>query len=315
VRILVTNDDGVHAPGLAALTQALAEWVGHASDQDERSVTVVAPLANHSGASAAVGTVFERESVAYRAAPIEGAAGVPVFGVDAPPALATILGVLGAFGPRPDVVLSGINLGINIGRSILHSGTVGATLTAAQLGVKGLAVSMRAESPYHFETAAQLAVAMLATLHDAPPRTVLNLNVPSCPLTALRGIRHGRISTAGVIKHVARAHDPGSTEPVRGPVSIDAPGSITDSAPRSTGDPAVGALGDSGVVALQLGTAVPSLGDVDDEAPDEDGALIAAGFASITALVGVHEDTSQAADDVVALAVTHALAPRRNTDT
>jgi 5'-nucleotidase len=68
VRILVTNDDGVHAPGLAALTRALAAWAAHGSDLDEREVTVVAPLANHSGASAAVGTVFERESLPYRAA-------------------------------------------------------------------------------------------------------------------------------------------------------------------------------------------------------------------------------------------------------
>ena len=155
VRILVTNDDGVHAPGLAAVTRALAGWRAAAPDDEVRDVVVVAPLTNHSGASAAVGTVYEREAIAYRAVPIDGADDVPVYGLDASPALSVIVGVLGGFGPRPDLVVSGINLGVNVGRSVLHSGTVGAALTAAQLGLSGLAVSLRSGSvPDHWETAA-----------------------------------------------------------------------------------------------------------------------------------------------------------------
>ena len=70
------------------------------------------------------------------------------YGLDASPALSVIAGALGAVGPKPDLVLSGINHGVNVGRSILHSGTVGAALTASQLGISALAVSLRAgETP------------------------------------------------------------------------------------------------------------------------------------------------------------------------
>ncbi len=144
MRILVTNDDGVHAPGLAALTRALARWASE--DPEGRQVVVVAPLANHSGASAAVGTVYERETIAYATARIPGAEHIPAYGLDCAPALAVIVGSLGGFGPKPDLIASGINLGVNVGRSVLHSGTVGATLTGAQLGISGLAVSLRAGS-------------------------------------------------------------------------------------------------------------------------------------------------------------------------
>lgn len=276
----MTNDDGVHAPGLAAITRALSAW---AADGPDRDVVVVAPLANYSGASAAVGTVYERDSLAYRAVPIDGADNVAVYGLDASPALSVIVGTLGGFGPRPDLVVSGINLGVNVGRSVLHSGTVGATLTGAQLGLSGLAVSLRSGAATdHWETAADLAVALLPALVAAPARTVLNLNVPSVPKVDLRGVRRGRISTAGIIK---RATGGGHRPP---PAS---------GGPGTSGDP------DEGEIRLTLGTAVPSLGDVAGEDPEDDGALIAAGFASLTALLGVREDTASGADELVREAV------------
>jgi 5'-nucleotidase len=287
VRILVTNDDGVHAPGLAALTRALAAWAAEGADGD-RQVVVVAPLANHSGAAAAVGTVYEREAISYRSAVIEGAESLEVYGLDASPALSVIVGALGAFGPRPDMIVSGINLGVNVGRSVLHSGTVGAVLTGAQLGMSGLAVSLRSGAEVdHWETAADLAVGLLGVLAAAPPRTVLNLNVPSVPAGALRGVRRGRISTAGLIKAAQ------GTAPRPEPAG----GSRVRRVPR-----AAGGL-EEGEVLLTLGAAVPSLGDVGDEDPEDDGALVAAGFASLTPLVGVREDASPDADDVVRAAL------------
>ncbi len=147
MRILVTNDDGVHAPGLAALTRALASWAADDPGGEDRQVVVVAPLANYSGAAAAVGTVYEREAIAYKTAVIPGAESIEAYGLDASPALSVIVSALGAFGPRPDLVVSGINLGVNVGRSVLHSGTVGAVLTGAQLGMSGLAVSLRSGGP------------------------------------------------------------------------------------------------------------------------------------------------------------------------
>jgi len=272
VRILVTNDDGVHAPGLAALVRALARW---AKEGEDREIVVVAPLANYSGASAAVGTVYERESVGFRRVRIEGAAEVPTFGLDAPPALTVIVGAFGAFGPRPDVVVSGINLGVNVGRSILHSGTVGAALTAAQHGFRALAVSMRSSpDPHRWETAAEVALAVLPVVAAAPARTVLNLNVPTVELRDLKGVVSGRISDAGIVKD-ARAVETGF---------------------------------DGGAVELVLGTAIPSLGDTSGEDPSDDAALVGAGFATLTTLLGVGEDYRPEAQQVVEAAVSRATA-------
>ncbi len=83
---------------------------------------VVAPYEDWSGASAAVGAFYRRDGVEYRTFDIEGLEGVPVYGVDGPPALGVILACVGGFGRRPDIVLSGINHGVNVGRSALHSG-------------------------------------------------------------------------------------------------------------------------------------------------------------------------------------------------
>jgi 5'-nucleotidase len=293
VRILVTNDDGVHAPGLGALTRALAKWVCEGAGADDRSLVVVAPLRNHSGASAAVGTVFERTSIPYRMVRLEGAEEVPTYGLDASPALSTIVAALGGVGPRPDLVVSGINLGVNVGRSILHSGTVGAVLTGAQLGLSGLAVSMRAGmGTDHWETAADLAAATVPVLAVAPRGTVLNLNVPSLPPHELRGVRRARISGAGIIKAATDAAHPDDAEP--------APGSGTGRARRIGGveDP-----GDEGEIVLELGAAVPSLGDVTDEEPGDDGALVAASYAALTPVVGVREAVAPDIDAVVAGAI------------
>jgi 5'/3'-nucleotidase len=253
VRILVTNDDGVHAPGLVALVRALAGWTAEAGHE----LVVVAPLANYSGASAAVGTVYERESVGFRRIHIEGAEAVPVFGLDATPALTVIIGAFGAFGPPPDLVVSGINLGVNVGRSVLHSGTVGAALTAAQHGLRGLAVSMRSQPlPHHWETVTAVALAVVPAALEAPPSTVLNLNVPTVALSELRGIVAGQVGDVGIVK--------GAEAVMLSPVA--------------------------GIVELIRGTAIPALGDTTGEDPADDAALVGAGFATLTALHGVGED-------------------------
>src|SRR5580698_3223634 len=114
-------------------------------------VVVVAPMIDYSGAGAAVGPVHSRDGVDYEAHAIEGLGDMPTYGIDGPPALAVILACVGGFGPRPDLVLSGINLGVNVGRSALHSGTVGAALTAAHFGLRSVAVSISwAPDPVHW---------------------------------------------------------------------------------------------------------------------------------------------------------------------
>ncbi len=267
MRVLVTNDDGIHAEGLAALVRALDAWVGDAPNGQSREVVVVAPDTNYSGAGAAVGDMYLKPSLAYARVELEGVTRIPCFGLDATPALCAIVGSLGGFGPRFDVIVSGINAGVNVGRSVLHSGTVGACLTGTQLGMSGLAVSVRThqESSMGYETAATLAVAALHDLEHAPPRTVINLNVPNLKLEDLKGVRHGRISTAGIIKSSTKGTPTLPTEPF-------------------------------GHVPLTLGSSVPDLGDVSDEADDDDGAIVASGYASVTVLRSVHEATDDEAD-------------------
>lgn len=272
MRVLLTNDDGVDAPGLAALVRAADTWARQADDGVARDVVVVAPDRNHSGAGASVGEVYRRRAVAYRRHRFADAPGVEGYALDASPALCVLVGVLGGLGARPDVVLSGVNAGVNVGRSVLHSGTVGAILTASQLGLSGVAVSMQWVEGAPFDVAATLAVGLLDVLAHAPHRTLLNLNVPALGHGELRGVRRGRVSTAGIVK---------------------AAGDGAGSAP----------LDDEGEIPLRLGSAVPSLGDVSDEGPEDDGALVAAGYASLTPLRSVHEAEDDGADDAVRAAL------------
>src|SRR5207302_9928802 len=161
------------APGLAALAAAVAEQ-GH-------DVVVAAPATDHSGASSAIGPMGGPDGVAVTAVELDALPDVPAFAVDAPPALIVIIGRLGAFGDAPDLVASGINPGPNTGRSTLHSGTVGAALTAANMGLSGMAVSVGYADRIHFDTAGVVGVAALEWVAASPPKTVLNVNVPNLP--------------------------------------------------------------------------------------------------------------------------------------
>jgi 5'-nucleotidase len=259
VQILVTNDDGVRAPGIAALAAKVAQ-AGH-------EVLVVAPLVDYSGAGAAVGPVHSRDGVDYQSHVIEGLGDVPTYGIDGPPALAVILACLGSFGPRPEIVMSGINHGVNVGRSAMHSGTVGAALTGAHFGLRSLAVSIKwGDDPVPWSSPARLAVAMIPVLAAAPPRTTLNLNVPDVELDALRGLRHGRLGSGGAIR--SAVHDTG-----------------TGVLPHGTRPPFP-----SGTLRLDL----TPLGSSLDVGPDTDAGLVAHGFASLTPLVGVREAGDEA---------------------
>src|SRR5271165_5354840 len=182
MRILITNDDGIFAPGIATLARGLLADFG-----DQHELMVVAPLTDHSGAGAAVGAVYERESIPYESVEIPGLGALPTYGIDGSPALGVILACIEGFGPRPDLVVSGINHGLNAGRSALHSGTVGAALTGAQFGITGLAVSIAWSSdPVPWETAVGLATGIVPVLAEAEPGTVLNLNVPAVTPGELR---------------------------------------------------------------------------------------------------------------------------------
>lgn len=239
VRVLVTNDDGIEGVGLHVLARALQE-AGH-------EVLVVAPDGERSGSGAALGWFGPQHQLHVE--PV----GIPEFdgdayALDAPPGLCVLTAVLGGFGDVPDVVVAGINPGLNTGRAILHSGTVGAALTAQNFGVRGLAVSVGDDADaWYFDTAAACALAVLDTLAAAPERTVLNLNVPALALDELAGIRWGRLAAFGAVRaSLSRAGGDG-------PIQMEL---------------------------TALDEAIPA---------DTDTGLCAAGFASLTTIVGVTE--------------------------
>jgi len=309
MRVLVTNDDGVTAPGLAALTRALVGWVAatEAAGGPRHEIVVVAPSSNYSGAGAAVGSVTDRTTISYQRAKVDGAEGVEAYGLDASPALSVIVGAMGAVGPKPDLVLSGINHGVNVGRSILHSGTVGAALTASQLGISALAVSLRAGvNPDPWESAADLAVALIPLLVRAPARTVLNLNVPALPLSEILGLRWARVSGAGLIKAASGAGgwDAPNPSEMEGPAAAEGARAVMGGPGAGAGR--AGGGGDSGEIVLTVGSPFPGSGSTtgtgsgtspgtpSDGAArresNEDASLVGRGYAALTALRGPRAD-------------------------
>ncbi|MGW5189400.1 5'/3'-nucleotidase SurE [Kribbella sp. NPDC004138] len=181
-RVLITNDDGYRAPGIRALAPAIAE-LGY-------DVLVVAPMLDESGVGSARAGMVGRP--VRTASDVEN--GVTFIGIEGTPAQAVTMAQAGSFGPTPDLVLSGINRGLNIGVSIFHSGTVAAALTAAETGTSAVAVSIDSENPAHWPTAATIAGEALGWIADEPGGTVLTINVPDRPLEQLAGVRHASLA-------------------------------------------------------------------------------------------------------------------------
>jgi 5'-nucleotidase len=191
-RVLITNDDGIDSPGLYALAVAVAST--------GNDVVVAAPQIDMSGQSAAIGRLHVDRTIDVEERTIAGLEGIRCHAVDGPPALCVIAGHLGAFGTPPEVVVSGINPGPNTGGAVLHSGTVGAALTAANFGFSGMAVSMGVGDPMHWETSARLAVPVLEWLVVQTRRTVVNLNVPNLLLEDVRGVEWGELAQFGSVR-------------------------------------------------------------------------------------------------------------------
>ncbi|MCL3861415.1 5'/3'-nucleotidase SurE [Actinotalea sp. K2] len=194
MRALITNDDGIESEGLAVLAR-VALAAGY-------EVTVVAPAHEYSGASASLLGVERDGTLVRRPQPCPGLPeGVPSFAVGASPGLIAFLAAHDAFGPRPDVVLSGVNRGPNTGNAVIHSGTVGAAFSAMTHGIHGLAVSCAAARPRHWGTAERVAAHGLAWLTGREASGgVLNVNVPDVPLAELRGVRQAPLASFGAVQ-------------------------------------------------------------------------------------------------------------------
>ena len=194
MRALVTNDDGIGSVGLRTLAAVSVE-VG-------LEVVVAAPSSEYSGSSASLAAHESGRRLVFQDVELGVMGASRCIAVDATPAFIALAAATGAFGPPPDVVLSGINLGPNTGHAILHSGTVGAALTAAAHGCPAVAFSLAASRPTEFGTAAAVAKRVLRWMlaSDALPDAVLNVNVPDVPLGDLRGLRAAGLAAFGAVQ-------------------------------------------------------------------------------------------------------------------
>ncbi len=192
MRILLSNDDGIHAPGLRALARAL-ETIGQ--------LTVVAPDRNRSGASNSL--TLGRPLRINEMQP-------GWYSVDGTPTDCVHLAITGLLDHRPDIVVSGINAGANLGDDTLYSGTVAAAMEGRFMGLPAIAVSNVAHQPKHYDAAAQVVVRMLTDLpsHPLPPGGILNINVPDLPYEQLKGVEVARLGYRHIAEDVVRDKDP-----------------------------------------------------------------------------------------------------------
>ena len=212
-RILITNDDGIDAPGLRWLARAAPgrprrrrRGAAHRGERQQRRDDRGRAGRQDRRRTAGAGRRAQRARL--RGGRL--------------PAFIVLLALREAFGAVPTMVLSGINRGANAGAAVVHSGTVGATLTASHAGLHGLAVSLDVLTPAtatsasggaaiarsdqaddeqrHWDSAADLAVRLLPTLTHTPAGTVLNLNVPDLHPDGIRGLRRARLARFGQVQ-------------------------------------------------------------------------------------------------------------------
>lgn len=179
MRILIVNDDGIHAKGIKTLAARLKR---------EHDVTVVAPESERSATSHSI-TIYRPLRVT-KTQP-SGLEGVACYVVDGQPVDCTKIGIAHIMDGRADLVVSGINHGANLGSDILYSGTVAAALDAVIMGYKALAVSCASDFPEHFEAAAEVAARLIERgfFDDDQGGVLYNLNVPDMPLASIKGIK------------------------------------------------------------------------------------------------------------------------------
>lgn len=194
MRILLTNDDGCQAEGLVTLRRFMAEIA---------DVIVVAPDRNRSGASNSL--TLDRPLRVYTHGDPD------VMCVDGTPTDSVHLAITGLLDEEPDMVVSGINAGANMGDDVLYSGTVAGAMEGRFLGLPAIAISLASNGkPCHYETAARVACALVGRLQQdpLPADTILNVNVPDVPESQLRGYAATRLGRRHRAEPVVRDRDP-----------------------------------------------------------------------------------------------------------
>jgi 5'-nucleotidase len=198
MRVLITNDDGISSPGLIALVHAFE----HAAE-----TYVVAPEHERSATGHAITL---HKPLRAHASAIPGS-GVRAWATNGTPADCVALGMLDLLeGRRPDVVLSGINVGPNIGRDLTYSGTVSGAMEGAIFGVPSIAVSIGTFRDPIFAVAGEVAVDLARAILDRglPDDTLLNVNVPNLPKEQIAGIAITRQGTKRYVSRLEKRSDP-----------------------------------------------------------------------------------------------------------
>jgi 5'-nucleotidase len=192
MKILVSNDDGVLAPGIRALAAAL---------ETIAEITVVAPDRNRSGASNSLSLTRP-----VRLKQLDNGH----YSVEGTPTDCVHLALTGLLEHSVDMVISGINDGANLGDDILYSGTVAAAMEGRHLGLPAIALSMVGESIEHYETAARLAKQLVLQLSrtSLPAQTILNVNIPDLPWDKLEGIEVTRLGRRHSAEPMVKQFDP-----------------------------------------------------------------------------------------------------------
>ncbi len=192
LRILISNDDGVYANGLATLTEAMKK-IAH--------VDVVAPDRNRSGASNSLTL-----SAPLHIKQLDNG----IVSVEGTPTDCIHIAITGLLEKTPDMVITGINAGSNLGDDVWYSGTVAAAMEGRFLGFPAIAISLVGDDHKHFETAAEVARKMVSQLvaDPLPSSTILNVNVPDVPYGALQGYEVTRLGTRHCAEPTIQQVDP-----------------------------------------------------------------------------------------------------------
>jgi len=177
MRILVSNDDGYQAEGIKKLTQALSEIA---------EVIVVAPNENKSAASSSL-------TIGKPLMPVK--IDENIFAIDATPSDCVHLALCGFLKESIDLVVTGINLGANLGDDVIYSGTVAGAIEGRFLGLPSIAISLASWKCKNFETAAIIAKRLVEKIEKAPlsHNTIINVNVPDVPIEEVKGIKSTRL--------------------------------------------------------------------------------------------------------------------------
>jgi len=196
LNILVTNDDGIFAPGIKALREVLAA---------SYDVSVFAPDRDHSGASSSLTLSRPLRTHTFNDGSVS---------VQGTPTDCVHLAVTGLLDEWPDMVVSGINSGSNLGDDVWYSGTVAAAMEGRFLGLTSIAVSLVGNNPTHYATAARVAYDLVGRMRSQTLESsiILNVNVPDVPFEELAGHAVTRLGTRHCAAPIIRQKDPRGKE-------------------------------------------------------------------------------------------------------